>query len=700
MSNTKKNHLRERAQKALRAIIEHSLGFCMLCITHIAIFHPSRLNNPLFLFISIISFLYTLATPTNNFGQADAISTYRKRLLETVPESERTNLKRFQILQNLCMYCANALQLALVWSIVLSPTGATSYLIASYLGYFAVSCLRDYLTQEHTLEFFSYLFGITIGRFSPGIECTVTPEDHSSMHMTRQSLQPETLQKHQIGCQLEEIITLDTLKPKPQGALLKPRLLKHKVSQKQYWAEASYVIENIHQLDDYLIYDHTFPIVQEKIEQTRDIIKKSLFQYENIEALYKLINDLNRQATFTNYTHAISQTADIELTAAQRSASIIRVKELARHPVMLQIDAQYEKVKSLIQDRCFKTTKTKPPSTELPSCDIISFGAAAAPLEITFTHKERAPAQTKDLESAAPEFIEKVDRMIVDARNLLTFLNTSPTDHSLSSRKESDIKLLTFLKNTTAYFASSRATQSQLDHLESLITTSFKPCNPISLAIHTYESNCGDVLRLMLTLPQLRSRLLDEDLLPTLETSAKTLWDYCDQRGFSDIKQRIIDECYTQNAHDGMLDSTAIYSTKPIDSMFKKRWPSIQQLMIGPDSDIKMAFNTTIMDRLHRHAKAVIAMKIIPQAFNKAKQLQEGDPFRTYYVTTDKGFRKCNAGELDTKLLAGYSLFSSGAIISSKPQITKPSSVDNTSIIITDDDGKTCLPHTLSSRSL
>ena len=684
MSNTKKNHWRDRAQIALKTLLEHSIGFGMLCITHIAIFHPSRLNNPLFLIASIAAFLYALATPTNNFGQADAINAYRNKLLETTPEKERSNLMRFQLLQNFLMYSANILQMGLICAIVLTPTSTTPVIIATYLSYFAVSCLRDYLTQEYTLEFLAPFF--TTLNFAPGRDCTVSAEDNLDLHLTQQSLQEETLKRFQIGCQLDQIIKPDALDSKKSpGALLHPNLLVHKESKQKLWVERGPAVKKIHQIErDYLYYDHHFPVVQEKIAQIRKIIEDTLRQYDKMRSLYTLLDDLYHDKNFNNYVHAIAQTADIELPA---NHSKTRVRELADHPVMVLLDEQYGQVKKAIRERNFFTTTDSKARTEIPTCQIISFGAAVSPLEITFTHKDKVytPSKDKDVESAPTAYVDKVDHMIVDAKNLLSFMNTCPTEKSFSARIASDIKLLDHLSQTPEYYSSSKATHGQVQHIKSLAACAYEYCNPIAFAIMAYGNNCRDVLHLMLTHSQLRSRLLDDDLLQTLRTKEKSLWDYLDQEKLSDIKHRIIDQCFTYNAHDGMLDSAPIFSTQKTDDLFKKRWPSIQHLMIGPDSNIRMAFNLTIMDKLHEHAKAVTALKLIPRAYASTQRIEQ---LREYYVTTDKGFRKCSGRELDIPTLTKFCLFSSGAVVSTTPQPQKPSSRDNASIIFSCNDGR------------
>lgn len=666
MNTRKKNHWR-RTIKAAKKFVEYTAGFAMLCITHVAIFHPSYLDNPVFLLLSIFSFIYTLSTPTGNFGQADNVYTYRTRLLETAPGKEQTGLFYFQTIQNIMMYSVNILHLALIASIVMTPTTAFIAVITSYATFLAISALRDYISQEYALDFIAHHF--TDFEHIDGPRKSIDEDDSDELHHARKSVQQQTIEHYKIGCEISKIIETNSIHKHITGALIEPLKLVNKSTHEEYWVERTSVQAHIHRLENYLHYDYRFPDVQKKIQEIREVVETTAAQHEKIQTYYSIVDTLFHDTNFNNYYQAIARTAEVEPDTKTHTTQTKALQAITK-----QLDQQYDEVKKLIQKQGLDLTqdllqKDQPASQAYtsPQCDIDSFSTAISPLQVSYS---LINSSRDNVENKA---FNKHNHFTVDAKNFLTWIQTSHSKDTSAVRKANDIHLIQTFIQTDMFKASSTTIQGNIIHLLTQIRLSFKHANPIALVIKTLENDSSDTLKLILKSPHFRARLLDDDLLPTLETNEKTLWDHLEQHHLTPVKRTIIEQCFKYNAHDGMLDTAPAYLKQEPEGVFKKRWPAKQQLIVNPETDVHISFNETAMDHLHEHAKAVIASRLMPQAEEQLKQCKSN---KLYYVTTDKDFSKCRGKEIDSKMLAKLCLFSTASVISSKPHITKPTSDD------------------------
>lgn len=286
------------------------ISFGAILMTRSSILTPASLQNPVFLFFSLLSFYYLLQYTVHQLHTAYSANliNYKMCLDNQEPYSNK-RLLLFS-LKHIFLVLSNAALLGMTAAIIVHSHLNNTALILYFLSYQAVTMLRNYFSHSTAFDFIDTQFQIT-SNHEPSeklLYCSQQSSDPSLWNTVYHNVDADLLKEHKLTCQLSE-----ALKPhgidaqKEQSILFQPVLLTHKTSGKTLWAEYEEARHHVHHLfSEYNIAPFTNPLTQNKIRQIRSFIDTLTNRLKRVDQFQSSLRVITQSSDFKNYTQALS----------------------------------------------------------------------------------------------------------------------------------------------------------------------------------------------------------------------------------------------------------------------------------------------------------------------------------------------------------------------------------------------------------
>ena len=652
MSRETSDQTRSKGSTYLLHLMLHAIGFLSLVITRAALQHPGILHNPLSLFVSLLSFFYisTLATHQMNTAYHSLVMNYKFYL-----ESEATEPTRdltaghygMFILKSSATILSNTV-LLLYTAVVLSyPMINVSVASIGFLSYHVVTMLRDYCSSCYAFEFVDQYFGVTMLNNANILRAVSTYTDPPVYFDLMRSSNADLANQPHLCCMLHEVIPKQV--PNTGYVVMEhPMKLKHKTTGATYWVESDAAFNWSNDLKDYSVTPYHHKECQDKIREIRAYLASMTDRVKAMKGYREQLRTVISDPDFRNYMQAIQSTENVSLDTnipAGKSATL-------NHEISSTLNRQKIALLKHFEHGPIRTLTDQPPLSKGRSKDIC--GVTGDPINVPIAVQLTLTASASD--SSQQQFF------YCDLYSLAYWLDSDPNEKS-DDRRNQDLLAINEILNDRAIILSELARQQLLALASELKKPEITSCNPLGYLIMANADTCYAAISALLDSSHMRSRVHDQDMMKTINTTEKgylCLSDYLTGENLNDLHALITDRCYEPIAASYQsTDGFTTYCTDDLDYvLLGKCWPFDRATLLSPDVEVSFSLATSLLDEKHQFTMRVAQEVLAPKA-QAIKAALSNDT--VYYIQSGespcKGF-KGTASEISNLQLIEMSMYS------------------------------------------